>query len=298
MRKPPPTRAKATKATASSPFTGFKMSVALDPRHALDRIYGPSKKFRIGGALFFLLVLVSVASIATEVNLVEFVQDVPKGLVRAQDFFVPEFASIEWPAMGWAAIVTVLLAAIPTPIGIFFALLLGLAAAKNLSPSWLRYGARALITGLRGMPEFVIMVLVAAAFGLGPYPGIVAIVIGSIGMLGRLFADAIEEVEGKVMESIEATGATHWQAIRYGVLPEVMPSIIANSIFRFEINMRQAGLLGAVGAGGLGYELAEAINTLEYGRASTILLITLAIIFITEKVSDQLRKRITDKDAI
>ncbi len=274
------------------------MSVALDPRHALDRIYGPSKKFRIGGALFFLLVLVSVASIATEVNLVEFVQDVPKGLVRAQDFFVPEFASIEWPAMGWAAIVTVLLAAIPTPIGIFFALLLGLAAAKNLSPSWLRYGARALITGLRGMPEFVIMVLVAAAFGLGPYPGIVAIVIGSIGMLGRLFADAIEEVEGKVMESIEATGATHWQAIRYGVLPEVMPSIIANSIFRFEINMRQAGLLGAVGAGGLGYELAEAINTLEYGRASTILLITLAIIFITEKVSDQLRKRITDKDAI
>ena len=136
------------------------------------------------------------------------------------------------------------------------------------------------------------MLILVRAFGLGPLPGIVALVFGSIGMLGKLVADAIEEIDQSIIDNVAITGASWWQTVRYAVIPVVMPNIIANTIFRFEINMRQAGLLGAVGAGGLGWELAYALNLLEYERVTMTFLVLLLLVTTAELVSDQLRRRL------
>src|SRR5262249_28421118 len=115
---------------------------------------------------------------------------------------------------------------------------------------------------------------------------------GSVGMLGKLVGDAVEEIDARVMDSVAAVGATRLQVIRHVVIPEVLPSLVANSIFRFEVNIRASVLLGAVGAGGIGYELNAAINQLEYSRATVAALTSLTLVFLSERASDLLRSRI------
>lgn len=263
---------------------------------ALRRQYGPAKKWRLLRRIIFALVLFGLAAWQAEIDIWLFFKNLPEGFQKGQGFFRPALAA--FPEMLAPAVVTMLLAAIPTPLGIAAAIPIAFLASKNLVPMPVRIFFRALITIQRGAPEIVVMVLLAAAFGLGPYPGIVAIALGSVGMLAKLFADAIEEVDEKLLESIACTGAHRLQVIRYGVLPEVFPVIISNSLFRFEINMRQAGLLGAVGAGGLGYELSAAMMATEYDRAMTVLLVTLGVIFLVEKTSDWLRRRMLQGDAL
>ncbi|MGQ0531000.1 MAG: phosphonate ABC transporter, permease protein PhnE [Panacagrimonas sp.] len=270
------------------------MSSIVVPRLPPDLLlrYGPSKKWRLLRWTGFVALIVLLAAWQAEVDLVSLVLNLPEGLQRGQGFFKPDWSAM--PELLRPALVTVLLAAIPTPIGIALAIPLAFLAAKNIVPIPVRMAVRAFITLQRGIPEIVIMVLLAAAFGLGPYPAIVAIVLGSVGMLAKLIADAIEEVDEKPLESLACTGAHKWQIVRYGILPAIMPVIIANSIFRFEINMRQAGLLGAVGAGGLGYELSAAMLATEYERAMSVILMSLLLVFVAEKLSDQLRRRVLD----
>ncbi|MEM7672645.1 MAG: phosphonate ABC transporter, permease protein PhnE [Verrucomicrobiota bacterium] len=263
-------------------------------QHEALKPYGSNKKWRLLGRFLFVVVLVGLTSWQVEVDLVTLVRDLPEGLDRSKDFFNPLFSAI--PELIGPAFVLILLALIPTPIGVFLAIPVSFLASSNIVPSWVRNTMRTLITIQRGIPEIVVMVLMTAAFGLGAYPGIMAITIGSIGMLAKLFADAIEEVDEKALESLECTGATKWQVVRYGIIPEVIPTIISTSIFRFEINMRQAGLLGAVGAGGLGYELSTSMLALEYERAAAVILMLLLLIYAAEKLSDKLRSIIFKGD--
>ena len=154
--------------------------------------------------------------------------------------------------------------------------------------------ARTLIGVERALPEIIVLLLLVAALGVGPFPGVIALAIGSVGMLGKLFADAIEELDAKVLESVGSVGATRSQIIRFAVLPEVMPALLSNSIFRFEVNIRASVLLGAVGAGGIGFELQKAMALLEYERAMMAVLVTLLLVFGAERVSDFLRRRVLD----
>ncbi|MGH8018256.1 MAG: phosphonate ABC transporter, permease protein PhnE, partial [Opitutaceae bacterium] len=218
------------------------------------------------------------------------------GLGRSGEIF-GFFFPPEWSSLGelvQPALVTVLLAALATPLGVLLSMVFGVAGARNLSPIWLRTPSRVLIGIERALPEIIVLLLLVAALGIGPFPGVVALAIGSVGMLGKLIADAIEEIEPRVLESVEAVGATRWQVIRHAVVPEVMPSLLANSIFRFEINIRASVLLGAVGAGGIGYELNKAMSLLEYERVTMAILVTLALVVAAERISNILRRRVLD----
>lgn len=207
-------------------------------------------------------------------------------------FFPPDWSTLG--EMIGPAGTTVLLAAVATPLGVLLSLVFGLAGARNIAPAWLRTPARVVIGVERALPEIILLLLLVAALGIGPFPGVIALAIGSIGMLGKLLADAVEEIDARVLESVESVGATRWQVIRHAVLPEVMPALLSNSIFRFEVNIRASVLLGAVGAGGIGYELNKAMGMLEYERVSVAILVTLALVFGAERVSDQLRRRVLD----
>ena len=246
------------------------------------------KRYLLPAAVF--TTLVAVSGYLSEVNLTDLWKGIFKGISLLALFLPPDWSASK--EMIQSAIVTVLICLVATPIGAVFSIVFGLAAARNIAPRWLRLTARSLIAVERGLPEIVILLVLVAAFGLGPFAAVMALAVGSIGMLGKLLADAIEEIDPRVLDSVAAVGATPWQVIRHAVLPEVLPAFVANSIFRFEVNIRASVLLGAVGAGGIGYELNAAIIQLEYSRATVAALISLLLVFLSERVSDRLRSRV------
>lgn len=249
------------------------------------------KRYRhYAGPAAAVAVVIAVAAWQCEVSLSDLVKGFSKSLSLIALFFPPDWSA--FPEMIQPAIVTILICLVATPIGAVLAVIFGLAGARNMAPSWLHLCTRSLIAAERGLPEIVILLLLVAAFGLGPLAGIISLALGSIGMLGKLAGDAIEEIDPRVVDSVAALGATRLQVIRHAVLPEVLPSLVANSIFRFEVNIRASVLLGAVGAGGTGYELTAAMNQVEYRRATMAALISLILVFLSERLSDFLRSKV------
>jgi phosphonate transport system permease protein len=187
---------------------------------------------------------------------------------------------------------TIVLAMIATVAGMCLSLPCALAASSNLSPAPLRLVMRSFIAIERALPEIVQLLLFIVIFGLGVIPGLIALSISSIGMLAKLLADSIEEIEPAMLESVAGTGATSVQVIRYAVFPQIFPAILANGLFRFEFNVRAAVILGAVGGGGIGYEMSAGMRSMDFPRAGMATLLTLVLVFAAERVSDLLRARV------
>jgi phosphonate transport system permease protein len=181
-----------------------------------------------------------------------------------------------------------------TVVSLFFALL----AASNIAPPWLRHSVRFLLGMERALPEIVILLFLVAALGLGPFAGVVALAIGCVGMLGKLIADAIEELDPVSIEAIQAIGANRVQVIVFGVIQPIIPSIISLSLFRFEYSIRLSVVLGAVGAGGIGLELYRSFVILDSGRAASALVVILVLVFLSEQLSGWLRKKIKGEGSL
>lgn len=245
-------------------------------------------RYAIRGGLLCLFVLLAARCCAIHPN--SFSAEMRRGLNVIELFFPPDWQAL--PTMMQPIAVTFALALAGTIVGTILSVPCALAASANIAPAWLRYTARSLITLERGLPEIILLLLLIAAFGLGALPGLIALSISSIGMLAKLLADTIEEVEPQVLESVAVTGATRSQVIRYAVIPQLLPALVANSLFRFEVNVRASVLLGAVGAGGIGYELSTAMSSLEYRRATAAILLSLALVLVSERISDFFRARI------
>ncbi len=191
------------------------------------------------------------------------------------------------------------MAFVGTFLGAVVSFFLALLAAKNLAPSVIsREIARLLMAMERAVPTLVIILLLVVVVGLGPFAGMIAIAFGSIGMLGKLFAEAIEGVDPKPLESLASGGTTRLQIIRYAVLPQVIPSLIANTLYKFDINIRAALFLGVVGGGGIGFDLHLAMSLFRYADALAITTIILVMVVAAEQVSDYLRKRIIGQEVL
>jgi phosphonate transport system permease protein len=217
-----------------------------------------------------------------------------EGLTQSSSFIVHMFPP-DWMAfseMIKPAIESIVVAFLGTVFGTVISLIMALLAASNMSAQWVRNTTRFFIALERSLPELVILLLLVAAYGLGTMPAIMTLAIGAIGMMGKLLADTIEEIDPITIESMQSVGAKKIQIIAFGVLPQIIPSIISFALFRFEVNLRLSVILGAVGAGGIGYELDYAFNTLEYHRAFTALLVILIMVFSTERLSYLLRGKI------
>jgi phosphonate transport system permease protein len=222
------------------------------------------------------------------------------GITRGVAFFGNMFPP-DWSAfseMIEPAFQSITIAFLGTMFGSVLALIFALLAASNLANPWVRNITRFLIGLERSIPEIVILVLLVAAVGLGAMPGVIALSLGCVGMLGKLLADAIEEIDPRMIESIESVGGNKLQVIVFGVLPQIIPNFISYTIFRFEINIRLSVLLGAVGAGGVGYELDYSFGMLQYHRAFTAVIIIIVMVFGTERLSYYLRKKIKLEGAL
>jgi len=188
---------------------------------------------------------------------------------------------------------TIDLAIFGTVLGVVLAFPLALLAASNVSPARpLYYVARGIIGITRSVPDLVWALLFVTAVGLGPFPGALALGVHSIGMLGRLFSEVIEDMDMGPVEALTLTGANRLQVFTHAVVPGVLPTLLGISLYRFDENLRSSLVLGFVGAGGIGFMLLTAMNLFQYQTVSYLLIVTFLLVAIAERGSAFLRSRV------
>lgn len=188
---------------------------------------------------------------------------------------------------------TIQLAVWGTLFSILLALPLCFFAARNLTPSLLMFHvARQVFNVVRGINELIFALIFVAAVGLGPFAGVLALSVHGAGMLGKFFAEAIEEADPGPVEALRATGAGPLQVIVFAILPQALPAWIAATLYRLETNLRAATILGMVGAGGIGFELYSSLKLFQYEDTATCVIVILAMVMSADYVSSRLRARI------
>lgn len=188
---------------------------------------------------------------------------------------------------------TLLIAYLGTILGAIGAFLLCFTASANLTTGTAQqFVARRILEFLRTVPELVFALLFVVAFGLGPMPGVLALFLHTMGALGKLFSEVVENIDMKPVDGAMSTGATRWQAIIFAVLPQVSTNFLSYTLLRFEFNVRGASVMGFVGAGGIGQELIEAIRKFYYSDVSAILLLIIACVMVIDMLTEHVRHRL------
>lgn len=191
-----------------------------------------------------------------------------------------------------ALIETVQMSLLGTTIGAILSIPIAVASAHNLAPQTLQWLANLLQNAVRSVPSIVLGLFFVAATGLGAPAGTLALGVYTIGYLAKFYQTAIEAVEPKSIEALQVTGASWLQVAQYGVLPQVLPLGLGYTLYMFEYNIRSASVLGVVGAGGIGFELVNYIRGFEYSKATTMMLVLLAVVTAIDALSSQFRKRL------
>jgi phosphonate transport system permease protein len=151
---------------------------------------------------------------------------------------------------------------------------------------------KALLVGVRTFPEILLAIIFVAAAGPGPTAGIMAMGLHSIGFLGKIFSDVIEGIDAGPMEAIRAAGGGPIQVFLYAVVPQVLPEFASNVLYRFEINLRAAAVLGLVGAGGIGLPLLQRLQFRRWDEVSMLLLVIIAFVVTVDLLSSRIRRRL------
>lgn len=210
----------------------------------------------------------------------------------------PDLAAWYWNVPKWLALLgeTLLIAYLGTLAGAIGAFALCFLASANLirSPT-LRFLARRFLEFCRTVPEIVFALIFVIAFGLGPMVGVLALAIHTVGALGKLFAEIVENIDTKPVEGLSACGASFVQTVRFAVVPQVLAGFVSYTLLRFEVNVRAAGVMGFVGAGGIGMEFLVAIRNFYYPDISAILLLVIVTVTAIDLGTERLRHALTSR---
>jgi len=199
----------------------------------------------------------------------------------------------ELPLFGERMAETVAMAVIGTTGAVLLSLPMAVLASRNITP-WpaLYYPARWILNALRGIDAFVFALLFVAAVGLGPFAGVIGIALHTWGSAAKLLADHIENMPTGPLDAIRSTGAGRGTAIMYAVLPDILPVLLSSSLYWLEFNVRASTVLGVVGAGGIGLELKNSMDLLDFPRLFTIIVLILIVVTLLDQISNWLRKRL------
>jgi phosphonate transport system permease protein len=285
------------------------VAVSLLPSQQLDALNDAYRKavakkrlrVTLGAAVFFAALV--VASVGAEVNL--------RTLFTYFGHFVSYFdrlLTLEdgtrvwtnvtewlWGWRKWSLLLgeTILISYVGTLSGAVLAFALNFLAAENTAPApWLRFTVKRFMEFCRTVPDIVFALIFVIAFGLGPMAGVLALTIHSIGALGKQYSEIVENIDMKPMEGVRATGASWLSCMRFAVLPQVAAGFAGYTLLRFEINVREASVMGFVGAGGIGQELLVAIRKFYYSDVSAILLMIVLTVFVIDIGTGWIRERL------
>ncbi|PKM05028.1 MAG: phosphonate ABC transporter, permease protein PhnE [Gammaproteobacteria bacterium HGW-Gammaproteobacteria-6] len=245
------------------------------------------------GRLLGVVIIVCIAALAITgfFDLKRFIEGGPAIAQLASEMVPPDFS--RWQRWMRPLLDTLAMSIAGTVLAVMFSIPLALLAAANTTPNSVVYHiTRTLLAALRSVPEIILGILFVAAVGFGALPGVLALALHSVGMVGKFYAEAIEHVDPKPMEAASAAGAGRLQIITHAVMPQVLPQMADITIYRWEYHFRASAVLGIVGAGGIGFELMAALRMINYDEVSAILLAILACVIVVDGIGAKLRKKL------
>jgi phosphonate transport system permease protein len=275
-------------AAAASPSSGVPEWQRFTPAERLARF-----------AVYLGCVLAIVLSLRTVEVIPEFLYDAP---AQMKDLFVRMWP-IDWAfyftprntgaqTVHAALVDTLAIALLGTLLGLLLAVPFGFMAARNIVPlAALNWLARLVLVATRSISTLLWALFFVAVFGPGALAGMCAIAFRSIGFVGKLLSEALEEAQRGPIEALTAAGAGFGSRVLYGYWPQIKPAFMGIAMFRWDINVRESSVLGLVGAGGIGMAMNAAIDTFEWQRVALILLVIFAVVVLSELLVTQLRKR-------
>ena len=291
--------APAADTSDNAPHVPVLLRPLLDAYEASVR----SRRWRTLLILICLVVAVLLSSQSAEVSLTKLAANIdrfPSYIIRlfhlenGQPVWT-DFGEWFWGLPRWLRLLgeTLLMAYAGTVLGTLGAFVLCFFAAANVAPSrWLRFAVRRFCELCRTVPELVFALMFVVAFGLGPVPGVLAIAIHTVGALGKLFAEVVENIDMKPVEGITASGSSWAVAMRFGALPQTLSNFVSYALLRFEINVRATAVMGFVGAGGIGQDLIEAVRKFYYSDVSAILVLIVITVAMIDTLTSHIRHRL------
>lgn len=216
-------------------------------------------------------------------------QGIPRAINMFRNAFPPDFASRgRLIVRGFTE--SIQMTVIATVVGVLLSIPIGFMAAKNVAIKPVYVVGRFIVIVARSLHPVVMGVLFVSAVGFGAFAGILTLVMYTIGFVGKLLAEAIEEIKFGQVEALRSTGAGYFTTLVYAVFPQVLPRIIGLSVYQLDINLRASAIVGLVGAGGIGGTLNTAFGRYDYATAAAILLVMIGIILVGEGLSGRLRR--------
>lgn len=229
------------------------------------------------------------ASFNVGVDPAQFVKGIPNLMVIAE-----EMSQVDPSLLGtafWSMMETIQMAFVGTIVGVAISLPLSILAARNLNSKFVYVPVRGLLAAIRTFPSILWAILFVIMVGLGPFAGILAIIMYTIGFMSKLQYEAIEAIDSDPMEAVGAIGVSKLQLVRYVVVPESAPHLLSQLLYMFDYNVRQTSILGLVGAGGIGFYIINYIKFFEYGKAAVFMLVVLVTVLIIDWISVKIRDR-------
>jgi phosphonate transport system permease protein len=250
-----------------------------------------TRTLRLAGTLLFLVWLVAVFAWfdITPARLSRGIS----GLFVILRQMIPPSPGDQWRDILQGLAESVAMAFLGTFVAAVIALPLGFLGARNVLVNALaHFSIRRVFDGFRGVDQLIWALAFVRAVGLGPLAGVMAIAAADICVLAKLFAEAIENADPRQKEAVEAAGGSRLMAIRFGLLPQVLPVLLAQVLYAFESNTRSAAILGVVGAGGIGLQIAERIKVRYWDEVSFIIILILVTVAVIDQVSARVRRRL------
>ncbi len=189
-----------------------------------------------------------------------------------------------------AVAITLQISLLGTALGAAGALVFGLLGSENLTPHWVHHPIKMMLAVVRSIPVILLALLFVSAIGLGPLPGVLAVALHSLGMLGKLYAEEFETADPVVWEGLKGAGANWLQRVRYALWPETARQVMSLTLFRFEMNLRESAVLGLVGVAGLGLWIENYRRAFDYPSVLTMVLVTMLLVLVMDQIVIQLRR--------
>ncbi len=263
---------------------------ALDALESRQAWLGP-RRIRVASVTFAVIAFYGVCAVLAQVDLARLATGLPKLGHWLAQAWPPRWE--ELPLFLLRTAETVAMAAIGTTLAVVLALPMALLGSRNLTPfPRLYHPVRWFLNGLRGIDSFVFALLFVAAVGLGPFAGVLGIALHTWGSAAKFFADHLENANLGPYEAVRATGSGRITAVGYALVPDALPVFASTALFWFEFNVRASTVLGIVGAGGIGQELKNSIDLLDFSRLFTIIAVVLIVVTLLDQLSGWLRRRL------
>lgn len=209
--------------------------------------------------------------------------------------FMTRFARPDWSVTELvlrSTFETLVMAFIGTSLAVVVSLPLSFLAASNVSPPWIAHPVKWFLGVIRSIPVVILAVLFLVSISIGPIAGIIAIAVHSIGMLSKFYAEEFETADEGILKAVEGTGATWLQTIRYGLIPQSIPQVISFTVYRLEMNFRDATVLGIVGAGGIGVYILLYVRSYQYDKVAVLLLVIIVTVTLLDQLTFWVRQRV------